>query len=362
MLDSVTSYNPGLNVRVANHQLVPVVATGTVTVFVIGRRVTITAGVRRVSKVRVPMKFSNVYVVPQIAARLFSCRWGFDRDNIGTKLDADLCLTLPTGEIIPFVERGMHYAIDVLPDAGADDALYAGVDTLDDGEADRWHGRLGHLSLGRVHKTLKELGIKGYSARHNPKACHACLSNRRRNGHPRQPAGDAREKYPEFGMRIDTDIMGPMTESDHGFTYAINFVDRSSRLYAVYFMRGREHPNVLDAAKTFMRDHAHLLTKTRVPGVVDLWHCDNAGEFTDAKLEAWAAAQGIQCSFSTEDVHESNGAAERCWGVLQRSMCAMLAHAGGDEQQARFWPYLMLVAVHCHNNGRCNSDGSLKCK
>jgi len=104
-----------------------------------------------------------------------------------------------------------------------------------------------------------------------------------------------------------------MTESNHGFTYyAINFVDRSSRLYAVYFMRGREHPNILDAAKTFMRDHAHLLTKTRVPGVVDLWHCNNAGEFTDAKLEAWAAAQGIQRSFSTEDVHESNGAAERC--------------------------------------------------
>jgi len=31
-------------------------------------------------------------------------------------------------------------------------------------------------------------------------------------------------------------------------------------------------------------------------------------------------------------------------------MRAMLAHAGGDEQQARFWPYLMLAAVHCHNN------------
>jgi len=74
--------------------------------------------------------------------------------------DADLCWTLPTGEIVPFVERSMHYAIDVLHDAGADDALYAGVDTLDDGEADRWHRRLGHLSLGRVHKTLKELGIR----------------------------------------------------------------------------------------------------------------------------------------------------------------------------------------------------------
>jgi len=49
MLDTVTSYKSGLNVRVANHQLVPVVDTGTVTVFVIGRRVTITAGVRRIS-------------------------------------------------------------------------------------------------------------------------------------------------------------------------------------------------------------------------------------------------------------------------------------------------------------------------
>jgi transposase InsO family protein len=333
-------------VRVANQQLVPVLAIGVATVFVEAHRAIVTGGVRTITKVRAPMRLSNVYVVPGIASRLFSCRWGFERDNIGTLLDADLCLTLPTGESVPFVERGMHYAIDSVPA----DVLYAGVDTLDGGEADRWHGRLGHLSIGRVHKTLMELGINGYSARHDPKACDACLSTRRRNGHPSRPTTAAAGLYPEFGSRIDTDIMGPLAESDQGFTYAINFVDRSSRLYAVYFMRGREHPNVLDAAKTFMRDHAHLLTKTRVPGVVDLWHCDNAGEFTDMKLEAWAAAQGIQRSFSIAEVHASNGAAERCWGVLTRSMRAMLAHAGGDEQQARFWPYLLLAAVHCHNN------------
>jgi len=69
---------------------------------------------------------------------------------------------------------------------------------------------------------------------------------------------------------------------------------------------------VLDAAKTFMRDHAYLMTKTRVPGVVDVWHCDNAGEFTDSKVESWTAAMGILRSFSIEDVHETNGAAERC--------------------------------------------------
>ena len=65
-------------------------------------------------------------------------------------------------------------------------------------------------------------------------------------------------------------------------------------MYSVYFMRGRDHPNVLNAAKTFTRDHAHLLTSTRVPGVIDPWHYDNAGEFIDGKVEAWAAAMGTQ--------------------------------------------------------------------
>jgi len=91
---------------------------------------------------------------------------------------------------------------------------------------------------------------------------------------------------------VDTDSVGPIRESEHGFTYAICFVDRASRLYAVYFMRGRAHPNVLNCAKTFARDHAHLLTHTRKKGVVDLWHTDGAGEFLGSKLEAWAAALG----------------------------------------------------------------------
>jgi len=252
-LDFVTDADPVISVRVANQQHLPVVAIGVATVFVEALRVTLSGGVRRSTKVRVPMRLSNVYVVPGIALRLFSCRWGFDRDNIGTRLDADLCLTLPTGEVVPFIERGIHYAIDTLP---FDEALYTGPDTLDGGEADLWHARLGHYSLGRVHKTLSELGVKGYSSRHDPETCNAFLSTRRRSGHPARPTTG--EVYTEFGKRIDTDISGPLPSSDHGFTYAINFVDRSSRFYAVYFMRGREHPNVLDAAKTFMRDYAHL--------------------------------------------------------------------------------------------------------
>ena len=59
---------------------------------------------------------------------------------------------------------------------------------------------------------------------------------------------------------------------------------------------------------------------------------------------------GTQRSFSVEELHQSNAIAERCWGILLRSVRAILSHAGGDEQQARFWPFLMLGAVQRHNN------------
>jgi len=209
------------------------------------------------------MRLTNVFVVPGIAARLFSCRWGFDSDNIGTRLEADLCLTLPTGEKVPFVPHGngLHYNILALPAPKAD-ILLTEPDALNGGEADRWHGRLAHLSLGRVHKTLSDLGIKGYSSRHDPKSCLASLATRCRNRNPSKPnygqEGQEEEHCGHFGQRIDSDLCGPFESSDHDFTYAINFVDRYSRLYAVYFLHGREHPNVLDAAKTFMRDHAYL--------------------------------------------------------------------------------------------------------
>eukprot|EP00962_Isochrysis_galbana_P061903 scaffold47470_cov365-Isochrysis_galbana.AAC.1 len=67
-------------------------------------------------------------------------------------------------------------------------------------------------------------------------------------------------------------------------------------------------------------------------------------------MERWAAEMQHRQSFSVPEVHETNPAAERCWGVLLRITRAMLAHAGGDAHQATFWPFLMLAAVQRHNN------------
>ena len=115
-------------------------------------------------------------------------------------------------------------------------------------------------------------------------------------------------------------------------------------------MRGRAHPNVLNCAKNFARDHAHLLKHTRKKGVVDLWHTDGAGEFLDSKLELWAAALGTQRSYSVLEVHECNASAERFWDVVLRCARASLTHAGGDFFWSMFWPFLLLNIVRANNN------------
>jgi transposase InsO family protein len=357
---------PFMTVSMANDERVPVTAIGSVTLPVTTADGTCTS-----------IALSNVFVVPGIASRLFSCRWGYEHDGIETLLNSDRCLSLPNGIRVPFINHGIHYAIEpcieaalvanapdsvyIVPPPGFDasvtrivlpkrichDVVLAATAGVLPASADLWHARFGHFGVARVHRTLSESKIDALRG-FDTSSCTACLSVKRRKGHPSKPSDQPELKY--FGQRIDSDIAGPFPESPHGFTHAINFVDRFSRLYAVYFLRGTKHPNVLHAAELFIKDHAYLLVHTRQRGCVDEWHTDNGPEFTSTDMERWAAEMQHRQSFSVPEVHETNPSAERCWGVLLRVTRAMLAHAGGDAHQATFWPFLMLAAVQRHNN------------
>ena len=76
--------------RVANNQLLPVVAIGTVVAYVSAVRTKVIDGVRKQKKVRMPIKLTSVYVVPGIAASLFSCKHGFEFNQVGTELKVKL--------------------------------------------------------------------------------------------------------------------------------------------------------------------------------------------------------------------------------------------------------------------------------
>lgn len=334
-------YSP--TISVANKERLPIIAVGSVSL-----QVKTSSGIRF-------MTLTHVLVVPGISSRLFSCRWGYEHDKIKTLLNSDCCLELFDGSRVPFVKHGLHYAIrqcrQYSPTCTKEQTALAVIDSsplsTSTSLANLWHARLGHFGIARVHRTLTDNNIdilKNFDAR----TCMACLSVKRRKGHPSKPSN--RTIFRHFGHRIDSDLAGPFPESPHGFTYAINFVDRYSRFYAVYFLRSTKHPNVLHAAQIFVKDHSHMLLHTRQRGTVDEWHTDNGPEFTSNDIAKWAAEMQHRQSFSVPDVHETNPAAERCWGVLLRITRAMLAHAGGDTHQAQFWPYLMFAAVQRHNN------------
>ena len=94
-----------------------------------------------------PLKLTNVYVVDGIKVRLFSTRWGYKRDSISTQLDPQLRINLPSGETVPFADEGAHYTLATLPPS---DAAMMVNDSLDQGQADLWHARIGHFGLKRI--------------------------------------------------------------------------------------------------------------------------------------------------------------------------------------------------------------------
>ena len=66
---------------------------------------------------------TNMLIVPGMPCRLFSSRWGFERDNIRTYLNDDRYLALPSGSCVPFKDTPKHYVV-----AAADDnALATGI-------------------------------------------------------------------------------------------------------------------------------------------------------------------------------------------------------------------------------------------
>ena len=165
--------------------------------------------------------------------------------------------------------------------------------------------------------TLQKQNISGYRS-FKPESCTACLNVRNRRGPPAHQTPPIKSKLSYYGERIDSDTAGPFPESVHGFTPAMNFVDRYSRLFAVYFLRDLKQPNIVNAVRAFVRDHGHLLLRTLRPGTVDLWHTDNGTEFQNADIDLWATEMGLRRSYSMPEMHETNGAAERCWGTLLR--------------------------------------------
>ena len=337
-LDQVTQSLPQHGgVRVGNGARLPVTAVGTVRL-----KVDTIREERRKKKVKFvsgneTMKLTNVLVVKGMPCRLFSTKWGYEKDGIRTHLNGDRHLRLPSGSKVPFKNGDNHYLVE--------GALWNAPSSDDDSLI---HARLGHFSVNRINKTV---GATQAISHHH---CEACALNGNRK--PRPKTTSMPIEYTHFGQRVSSDTCGPFPASPQGYTHAVNFVDSYTKYSATYFLKDSDSSHVLLAAQTFIADHKQWLTNTRIPGVVDEWHTDNGTEFLADNLDTFCSELGTRRSMSVPYVPQRNANAERLWGILLRPMRTMFAHSGGlDSVKETLWPFAMTQANQIHNALMTNS-------
>ena len=191
-LAKVTNSNPNKVIRVGNGKHLAVTAIGTVRLKVPTSVVSKRKNKTKIESGHESMELSNVYVVPEMKCRLMSSEWAWRHDGIGTYLNDDRYLRLPSGAHVGFKHAGPdgHYRIA---------EAYASSDmTFMDSEL--WHASLAHFSPSRIGLAKQHgyTALNGYT--HDPSTCAACLANRRKKSIPSKSTSG--HVYTYFGEMV----------------------------------------------------------------------------------------------------------------------------------------------------------------
>ena len=334
-LAQVTNPNPRRAIRVGNGKLLPVTAIG-----IVRLNVPTTYQTKRKHKTKTEsghelMELSDVMVVPEMKCRLMSSEWAWRRDGIGTYLNNDRFLRLPSGSHVPFkpAEADGHYRIAK--------AFAASDLTMTDSEL--WHASLAHFSPGRIDLAKHHGHSTLFGYRHDPTKCPACLANRRKKSIPHKSTSGT--IYTHFGEMVCSDICGPFPESPHGFKWACNFYDRYSHHASVYFMPEKTGEEIKRCHLTWLSDHKEYLKD----GKMGTWMTDDGANFHAATLDQLCVHNATRRAFAVPHVKEKHGAAERLWGILLGPASKMAFHAGNDTGKENLWPFLLTHVCQVHN-------------
>jgi len=334
-LAKVTNSNPNKVIRVGNGKHLAVTAIGTVRLKVPTSVVSKRKNKTKIESGHELMELSNVYVVPEMKCRLMSSEWAWRHDGIGTYLNDDRYLRLPSGAHVGFKHAGPdgHYRIA---------EAYASSDmTFMDSEL--WHASLAHFSPSRIGLAKQHgyTALNGYT--HDPSTCAACLANRRKKSIPSKSTSG--HVYTYFGEMVCSDICGPFEPSPQGFQYALNFYDKYSHHASVYFMRDKTSEEIKRCHQTWMADHKCYLKD----GKMGCWMTDDGTNFHTDALDEMCVELSTRRAFAIPHVKEKHGSAERLFGILLAPVRKLGSHAGNDTGKVQFWPFLMTHVCMVHN-------------
>ena len=130
--------------------------------------------------------------------------------------------------------------------------------------------------------------------------------------------------YRHFGQRVDSDICTTMPVSwPHGYTSMLNFVDRHTAEYFLYFLAGNSSSEIGSA----LNEHCQKLHHRLPEGGIGQWHTDNEKGFNDPEVSSVAEDLVRIHTKSVPYDSNTNPVAERNFGILGSAMRRILAHA-----------------------------------
>jgi transposase InsO family protein len=304
-------------VKVANNDEIKAIGVGSVRLWVCT-----TSG----QQTRVTL--NSVLLVPKLGKRLFSVAAATSQGN-------KFCFDKEGGTI-----EGVNGSTIKLTKIGTAKYVLPSIieQKTDDNSAKLWHQRLGHAN----HQTLSSAATQGvipginFAPMGHQQFCEPCaLAKSHRAPQPRHHV----PRPEQVGQLIYSDVFGPVNpESMSGKSYAVVFVDATSRMRFVYFMKRKsEVPTIL---KQFLIEIAALqIHPTRL-------HSDNGGEYRSKEIADVCTEWKIHQTFTAPHSPAQNGVAERSWRtLLEKTRCLLFQAAMGNE----FWTAAMQAATYATN-------------
>lgn len=272
--------------------------------------------------------------VPDARENLLSIRQLTNNGWTAAFANDNVTLTAQDGRTI----RGLHDAGNLFV---VDETCYIATTAEERGAADMmlWHRRLGHLGEKRLRDACDgQIDTSSWPACLS--ACKVCTEAKLTRARVTRTATHAEaDAQLAKGERVDVDLIGPMPASHSGYKYALEAVDRSTR------MSWKAYIKTKDQAAAAM---AQILDKEFSPfgRHCDRLHGDRGGEFTGKDWLEMCRERRIRATFAATATPEHNGLVERTHGTTVGIARAMLIDAGLDD---KWWVEALNYATLVHN-------------
>jgi hypothetical protein len=257
---------------------------------------------------------------------LYSAEVGYTLVSIGRLDEAGFTVTFGGGKCVLRGEDGVE--IGVVPRTSTrvykverEEAVASAAEerlTLD-----KFHRRMGHISLDVARKLIKDNMITGVRLEYAPSKgffCASCVyAKATRKSVPKQREG---ERAAVFGGEVHSDLWGKApVESKGGKKYYVTFIDDKTRLTHLYLLKTKD-----ETPKVYK--HYEAWVETQMGAKIKVLNTDRGGEYQGEDFVNYLKSKGTHQKLNVHDTPQQAGVAERRNRTIGERIRALL-HASG---------------------------------